>query len=223
MRVTVMEWERTLLFRDGRFQRVLEPGRHRIGRSARHTLVSVDIRPRVMHVTGQDLLTSDGLSLRLSMAVTWSVTEPHAFSLGAQSTEHILYGRVQDAARAVVTAAPLEDLLADRPALSANIAALITGDAPDLGLTVAEAVIRDLMLPGELRRATLETLLARERGRADLERARAESAALRSLANTARLLEDHPSLLHLRTLQAATTTPNTHLILNPPPPPPPTS
>ena len=59
------------------------------------------------------------------------------------------------------------------------------------------------MLPAEIRRAVTEVLLARERGRADLERARSEAAALRSLANTARLLEEHPGLLHLRTLQAA--------------------
>ena len=48
-----------------------------------------------------------------------------------------------------------------------------------------------------------KVVLARPRGQAELERARAEAAALRSLANTARLLADHPALLQLRTVQAA--------------------
>lgn len=84
----------------------------------------------------------------------------------------------------------------------------------DRGITVTEARARDLMLPGELRRAAQDTLLARERGRADLERARAEAASLRMLANAARVLEEHPSLLHLRTLQVAAE-PGTRIVLDP--------
>ncbi|MCD0450567.1 slipin family protein [Actinocorallia sp. API 0066] len=212
MRVTVMDWERTLLYRDGRFQRLLAPGRHRIGRARRTTTIAVDIRPRMLHVSGQELLTSDGLALRLSAVAGWTVTDPVAFTTGAQDASHVLYHRVQDAVRDVVSAASLAELTAERARLSEGLAALVVGDLPELGVVVSEVAIRDVMLPGELRRAALETVLAREQGRADLERARAEAAALRSLANTARLLEDHPSLLHLRTLQAATT-PGTKLVL----------
>ena len=68
------------------------------------------------------------------------------------------------------------------------------------------------MLPGDLRRAYAETILARQRGRADLERARAEAATLRSLANTARLLDEHPALLRLRALQVAEA-PGTKVVL----------
>ena len=71
------------------------------------------------------------------------------------------------------------------------------------------------MLPGELRRAAMDVVVARERGRAELERARAEAATLRSLANTAQLLEEHPALLHLRTLQTASE-PGTTVVLVPP-------
>ncbi|WP_123669861.1 slipin family protein [Actinocorallia herbida] len=214
MLVTVMDWERKLLYRDGRFQRVLAPGRHRVGSRKRHTTLEVDLRPRIMHVTGQELLTLDALSLRLSVAATWAVTDPQAFVMGAKNSEHVLYGRIQDSVRAVVAAARLDDLLADRAALLTAVAERLTGEIPELGLHVSAAVVRDLMLPGELRKAALETVLARERGKADLERARSEAAALRSLANTARLLEEHPSLLHLRTLQTAATTPGTRIVLD---------
>ena len=80
---------------------------------------------------------------------------------------------------------------------------------------IEELVVRDLMLPGELRHAYAETALARERGRTDLERARGEAAALRSLANTAKLLEENPTLLHLRTLQVAAEA-GTTLVISPP-------
>jgi regulator of protease activity HflC (stomatin/prohibitin superfamily) len=60
------------------------------------------------------------------------------------------------------------------------------------------------MLPGELKRAFAEVLKARQEGQAALERARGESAALRNLANAARLLENNPALHNLRLLQSIT-------------------
>ncbi|MGV9679308.1 slipin family protein [Nocardia sp. NPDC003482] len=211
MHVTVMDWERALLYRDGKLDKVLEPGRHRFDQR-RSTLVKVDMRPRRLQVGGQELLTRDGLSLRASFVAAWSVTDPVAFTIGAQYPENVLYSAVQDVARDKVAAHTLDDLIADRDLLSGadEVAAAVA----ELGMAVTSVRARDLMLPGELRKAALETVLAKERGRADLERARAEAAALRSLANTARLLEENPTLLRLRTLQVAST-PGTQVVLDP--------
>ncbi|RDI68956.1 slipin family protein [Nocardia pseudobrasiliensis] len=211
MHVTVMDWQRTLRYRDGKLDTVLEPGRHRYDQR-RDTLVTVDMRPRQTQVTGQELLTRDGLSLRVSFIASWVVTDPVAFTVGAQYPETVLYAAVQEAARDKVAAHTLDELVADRSLLSgADEVAIAIGD---LGIQVSSVRARDLMLPGELRRAALETVLAKERGRADLERARAEAAALRSLANTARLLEENPTLLRLRTLQVAAM-PGTQVVLDP--------
>ncbi|WP_040835799.1 slipin family protein [Nocardia brevicatena] len=212
MYTTVMEWQRTLLLRDGTVRRVLEPGRHRYNRK-RCTLLPVDMRPRLLVVAGQELLTSDGLSLRVSFAVTWQVTDPVAYTTGAQNADSVLYAAIQNAARDAVTGHTLDELLTDRSLLVPD-AEILADAVRRVGMTVTEAHTRDLMLPGELRKAALETILARERGRAELERARAEAAALRSLANTARLLEEHPALLRLRTLQVAGA-PGTQIVLDP--------
>lgn len=212
MYTTVMAWQRTLLYRDGTLERVLEPGRHRYN-DKRCTLIVVDMRPRLLTVSGQELLTLDGLSLRVSYALNWQVTDPEEFTTGAQYPESVLYAAVQDAARRAVAGHPLDELVADRALLVGDLVEIATAVA-GLGLRVDGLNARDLMLPGELRKAALETVLAKERGRAELERARAEAAALRSLANTARLLEEHPALLRLRTLQVATT-PGTQVVLDP--------
>ncbi|GAB4588267.1 slipin family protein [Nocardia sp. IFM 10818] len=209
---TVMDWQRTLLYRDGALETVLEPGRHRYD-AERCTLVCVDIRPRLLQVGGQELLTKDGLSLRVSFAVDWVVTDPVAFTTGAQYAEHVLYGAVQEAGRDMIAAHTLDELVADR-ALLAGGAEQVAAAVENLGIRVNGMRAKDLMLPGELRKAALETVLARERGRAELERARAEAAALRSLANTAKLLDDNPVLLRLRTLQVAAA-PGTQVVLDP--------
>ncbi|MFI9503124.1 slipin family protein [Nocardia sp. NPDC052566] len=212
MYTTVMAWQRTLLFRDGTLERVLEPGRHRYD-DKRCTLIEIDMRPRLLQVSGQELLTRDGLSLRVSYTAHWQVTDPTAYTTGAQYPDNVLYNAVQDAARVAVTEHTLDELLADRALLVADVT-VIAAVVTDLGIRVDRVLTRDVMLPGELRKAALETVLAKERGRAELEKARAEAAALRSLANTAKLLEEHPALLRLRTLQVASA-PGTQVVLDP--------
>lgn len=200
--VTVLEWEQALLLHDGRITRVLDTGRHRY-RPSRASIVRVDRRPRLLTVPGQEILTADGVTVRVSVQLTWQVVDSRAFVTGAESAPSVLYAAVQDGVRAAVAAVSLDDALADRTRLSAGLDELVAARVADLGITVTAIAARDLMLPGELRRAAMDLIVTRERGRAELERARAEAATLRSLANTARLLEEHPALLHLRTLQAA--------------------
>ena len=59
-----------------------------------------------------------------------------------------------------------------------------------------------MILPPERRSAYADLVTARTRGQAQLEAARAETAALRSLANGAKLLDDHPALAQLRIIQS---------------------
>ncbi len=211
--VTVQDWQRKLLYVDGRLQRVLEPGRHRYNKR-RSTLVNAEMRWRMLTVPGQELITADGVTVRVSVAASWRVTDPVSYVSVATSAQEVLYGAVQEAIRDAVAATSFDDALADRTRLSAGLTDTVQDRTGEVGIGVADVRARDLMLPGELRRAAMERVVARERGQAELERARAEAATLRSLANTARLLEQHPSLLHLRTLQAAQE-PGTKLVVTP--------
>ena len=71
-----------------------------------------------------------------------------------------------------------------------------------MGLAVEQLALRDVVVPAELRRAAAELATTRAQGLATLERARSEVAAMRALANAARLAEQQPALMRLRTLQA---------------------
>jgi len=202
MWVVVREWERVVVLRDGRVDGVLDPGRHRV-RGRRVEIERLDVRERQYVVPGQEVLTADSVAVKVSLLTVWQIVDPAAFISVAEQPLARLHAGLQQALRARVSTQTVEQLLADRDSLAAGLADEAGAGVGGLGLAIGSAEVRDLMLPAELRRAVTEVLLARERGRADLERARSEAAALRSLANTARLLEEHPGLLHLRTLQAA--------------------
>ncbi len=211
-KVTVMEYERVVRFVDGRLAGVLEPGRHSYRRRGTR-LERVDLRPRLVPVNGQEMLTADRLVVKVSATLRFAVADPARFVTAVQEPVQELYLRTQVELRAAVAEADLDALLAARPQLPARLTAALAPAAREVGADVLELTVRDVMLPGDLRRAYADTALAKERGRAELERARGEAAALRSLANSAKLLEDHPALLRLRALQAAEQT-GTTLVLH---------
>jgi regulator of protease activity HflC (stomatin/prohibitin superfamily) len=201
-KITIMEYEKAVRFVDGRVVDVLGPGRHSY-RRRRTSLHRLDVRPRLIAVAGQEVLTADGLAVRLTVVARCAVGDPVAYLTTSQDPQAEVYAAVQHALRLAVAPVVLDAVVAARAGLADQMREPVASAGARVGLTVDDLAVRDLMLPGDLRRAYAETVLARERGKADLERARAEAAALRSLANTARLLEEHPALLRLRTLQVA--------------------
>lgn len=84
----------------------------------------------------------------------------------------------------------------------------------EVGATVEAADLRDLAFPGELRKVFAQVAIARQEAAASLERARGETATLRSLANAARTLDGNPALRELRALLAIERTGGT-LVLDP--------
>lgn len=201
MRIVVQEWERVLVYRDGRFERELEPGRHRVARW-RHRTVRVGVRPRLLVVPLQEVLTADGLSVKVSLTSTVRVVAARTWHEAVEAPDAFLYTALQIALREAVAARTLEELLADRSEVPEQMRAAGAGAAVGVGLAVEGLALRDVVVPAELRRAAADVATARAQGLAVLERARSEVAATRALANAAKLVETHPGLLQLRTLQA---------------------
>lgn len=190
-----------LLAQFGRHQTTLSPGRHvRWGRD--YTLRVVDLRSTLLQVPGQEVLTADHAQIKLSLLLTVRVTDPVRAVLEIDNYVVHLYAAAQSAVRLALAQLPLDELLARRFALGEGLRTELAAAGEKLGVAVESAELRDVMLPGELRKAYAEVLQARQAGQAALERARGENAALRSLANAARLIEQQPALGTLRFLQS---------------------
>lgn len=201
MRIVVEAWENALVYRDGVFQELLGPGRHRRRRLG-HRVVRVPLRPRQLAMPVQEVLTGDGLSVKLSLVVTLRTVDARRWHEAVDLPDQFLYSAVQIALRTEVAASTLDELLADRTGVPERVADAVRVEAEAVGLAVDAVALRDVIVPAELRRAAVDLVVARTQGQAALERARSEVAATRALANAARLLSDHPALLQLRTLQA---------------------
>jgi regulator of protease activity HflC (stomatin/prohibitin superfamily) len=199
-KIIVFEYERGLLYESGRFQSVLEPGAYWIW-SASRTITKIDIRPRIAAVPGQEVLTSDGIAVKLSLVARYEVADPVLAINGQQSYESALYTELQLVIRRIVSALTIDALLASRATLAEQLTEEVKPVAALLGLTLLRADLKDLTLPGDLKKLFSQVTKARQEGLAAMERARGETASLRSLANAARLMEDNPALMQLRLLQ----------------------
>jgi len=204
-RFVVSDWERGVLFKDGRVNTVLDPGAHRrFGRD--FALRRVDMRPWIVQIPVQEIPTADALTVKITVVGRARVVDPVVFVTSAQDVHASLYLNAQIATREVVAATTVEQLVRGRQPLGDALTAAVRGVA-EFGLELERLELKDVILPAELKKAQAEMLVARAQGLAALERARGETAALRNLANAAALLKDNPALLQLRLVQqlAATT------------------
>ena len=203
-RVVVQEYERAVLHRSGAPAKVLDAGRHRYRRRW-SALAVVDLRPALLKVAGQEVLTGDGVGVRASVVVRYAVTDPLRWVLAGDTSTAAadwLYLAAQLAVRDLVSGQSAEELLAGRSSAGEVLALRVREAAERVGADVEAVDLRDLSFPGELRRTFAQVAVARQEAAASLERARGEVATLRSLANAARVIEGNPALRELRSLLA---------------------
>ena len=164
-------------------------------------VVEVDLREATLDVPGQEIMSADKVTLRLNAVATYRVADPRKAVCTADDYKQALYREAQLVLRAVVGGRELDALLADKEAVAREAAALLAPRAEALGLEVAALGIRDLILPGDMKELMNKVTEARKAAEANLITRREETAALRSQANTAKLLAENPTLMRMRELE----------------------
>ena len=211
-RVTVLEYQRGLKYVDGHFRGVLDPGAYWVFTPST-SIQTVDTRATVLSAPGQEVISSDGISVKLSVTGQYRVVDPAVAYNEVQNYLISFYSFVQVALREVVGARTIDDVLQHRETIGPEVLEHCAAKARAIGVELTDVEVKDVMLPGPTKRLLTQVVEARQQGLAALERARGETAALRSLANAARLLADNPSLLQLRMLHQLETTSGNTVVL----------
>ena len=192
-----------LLYVDGVLERQLAPGRYAFLKAARRIdAVTLDLRLQTLEVTGQELLTKDRIGIRANVTAVFRIADPaKAVSVTADLRDY-LYKELQFALRQVVGTRTLEEVLGDKQGINAAIAERLVPQLEANGLEVASAGVKDIILPGDVRELMNRVIEAEKTAQANVIKRREETAATRSLLNTAKLMEDNPILLRLKELEA---------------------
>jgi regulator of protease activity HflC (stomatin/prohibitin superfamily) len=213
--VTVRDYERGLRFSRGRLVGLVTSGSHVIVRPYTEIEV-IDGRPTTLVVEGQEVMTADGVAVKISLAARYVVADPVAATTGDADYRRALYLMLQLAIRDALAGRTLDEAIAGRRELGPIVQQACASDLATLGIELLTVAVRDLMVPGELKRAFAGVIGARKEGEAALERARSETAALRNLANAGRLVEGSPGLLQLRIVQQLGASTGNTVMLNVP-------
>jgi regulator of protease activity HflC (stomatin/prohibitin superfamily) len=190
------------LFLDGRYDRTLPPGQYAFWKGAEDArVVEVDLRETTVEILGQEIMTADKVTLRLNALATYRVVDPRKAVSESDDVRQAIYREAQLALRAAVGARELDAVLADKESVSVEAFAALQERAARLGLAVTTIGVRDLILPGDMKDLMNKVMEARKAAEANLIARREETAAIRSQANTAKLLADNPGLMRIRELE----------------------
>jgi regulator of protease activity HflC (stomatin/prohibitin superfamily) len=190
-----------VLFQDGKYVDTCMPGQYLFWKDVgKIKFYHVDMREAIVDISGQEIMTADKVTLRINAVVTYRVVDAKASIMASEDARQALYREAQLALRAVIGAYALDDLLGDKETVAGALEKMLKGRAAELGLDVIDLGIRDVILPGEMRELMNKVIEARKAADANLITRREETAAMRSQANTARILENNPTLMRLREL-----------------------
>ena len=201
-RILVDVGHTTLEYRKGQLSRALPSGEYRRRSSAMY--VTVDLREQLISVALQEVLTSDAIPIRVSMSMRIAVVDAVRYTEIADTPIAMVYLAAQIALRKVCAQVTANDLIARGDALDiAPVVVAARSVGATVGVEVRDVVVKDIVVPAEIRAAAMEMITAKARGQAKVESARAETAALRAMANAGRMLDASPALAQLRLVQSA--------------------
>ena len=195
--------EAGLLYVEGRLAERLAPGRHAFWTVGRKIEVKrFDLRPQAVEITAQEMLTRDRIALRVTLTAFRRIVDPERVVAAIADVDGWLYRLVQFAIREAVASRTLDEVLSAKSALDAELRAYVRERIAETGLEVTELGVKDVILPGEIRELVNKVVEAERTAKANQIRRQEETAATRSLLNTAKLMEDNPLLLRLKELES---------------------
>ncbi len=200
--VTVEPGFDVLVMLNGVLRERLTPGKHVFWKAAGNLRVaSVDKREHTLDVAGQEIMTSDKVTLRVNLAVTYQVADALKATQTVADFSQSLYRESQLLLRAAVGTRTLDQLLSDKEAVGGEVRTAVAERARDFGVEVKSVGLKDIILPGEMKAILNQVIEAQKKAEADNIKRREETASARSQANTARLLSENPMLARIKELE----------------------
>jgi len=192
-----------LLYVDGRYQHKLTPGLHGFWQFKHDIEVrSFDTRQQQLEISGQEILSKDRVSLRLNLSANIRITDVELAAQQLERVDEYVYKTLQLALREAVGTKTLDDLLLDKLYINETVRELVSDTLERVGVRLLNVGVKDIILPGEMKAILNQVVEAQKAAEANVIKRREETAATRSLHNTAKVMENNPTLVRLKELEA---------------------
>lgn len=201
-RVEVLAYQKGLLVYNGKFVRLLDEGAYYFWNNGiRVEVALVDTRLMQMNIQGQEMLTLDKVALRVNFVCRYRISDFVRVFTEIEDYAEQIRMLAQLALREYIGHSRLDELLESKDQLAGLVLARLKEREAQCFVTFFDAGVKDVILPGEVRDIMNTVLVAEKRAQANVVTRREEVASTRSLLNTAKLMEENPTLLHLKEME----------------------
>jgi regulator of protease activity HflC (stomatin/prohibitin superfamily) len=198
----VDSYEKGVMYVDGKFVKILEPGQYYFWKNGIPVeVLKADMRARQMEISGQELLTRDKAALRINFFVQYRLADVVKSVVENKEYEKQLYVLMQLALREFIGKFSLDELLEKKESISVYVAESASEKSNSLGVEIMGCGIRDIILPGDMKDIMNQVLIAEKKAQANTIMRREETASTRSLLNTAKLMEENAMLFKLKEME----------------------
>ena len=197
------EYERGVVFMLGRFYRVKGPGLIIIIPIVQQ-MVRVDLRTIVMDIPTQDLITLDNVSVKVNAVLYFRVVDSQKAIINVEDYMQATGQLAQTTLRSVLGQHELDQLLAEREKLNADIQTILDQQTDQWGIKVANVEIKHVDIDESMIRAIAKQAEAERERRAKIIHADGEYQAAERLVEAAERLSGQPTSMQLRYLQTLT-------------------
>ena len=194
------EYERGVIFRLGRVIAAKGPGLI-ILIPLIDRMVKVSLRLIALDVDPQDVITRDNVSVKVNAVIYFRVIDPVKAIIEVENYGYAISQLAQTTLRSVCGEAELDDLLANREKINAQLQEILDTHTDPWGIKVATVELKHIDLPQEMQRAMARQAEAERERRAKIINAEGELQAATKLPEASAIIERHPIALQLRYLQ----------------------
>jgi regulator of protease activity HflC (stomatin/prohibitin superfamily) len=195
------EYERAVVFMLGRFWRVKGPGLFVLVPIVQQ-MVRVDLRIRVLDVPTQDVISRDNVSVKVNAVVYYRVIDPEKAIIQVADYDVATSQLAQTTLRSVLGQHELDEMLAERDKLNADIQRTLDEQTDAWGIKVSNVELKHVDLNDTMIRAIARQAEAERVRRAKIIDAEGEQQAAEKLAEAAEVLARRPEAMQLRYLSA---------------------
>lgn len=197
------EYQRAVVFFLGRFQRVKGPGLIIIVPGIQQ-IVRVDLRTITMDVPTQDVISKDNVSVKVNAVLYFRVIDPERAIIQVEDYHVATNQLAQTTLRSVLGRHDLDEMLAERDKLNADIQHILDQQTDAWGIKVSNVEIKHIDVNENMIRAIAKQAEAERERRAKVIHAEGELQAAEKLVKAAEILARSPQAMQLRYLQTLT-------------------
>lgn len=199
---TIENYQIGLLYVDGKLTTNLESGTYYWFMNPTSIEVkSIDTRFIPLDIVGQEVLSKDKATLRINFYARYRVNDPVKAVSNSKEFEKQIYATAQIVLREAISNLTIDELMVQKTTIGNDILSELQTRTEKFSIEFSEAAIRDVILPGEMREIMNQVLIAEKKAQANIIMRREETASVRSMLNTAKLMEENPTLWKLKEME----------------------